>query len=306
MGLAYLAETTDKSFHTPDEIRRRLGVPILGHIPFDSETPKRRGREGGKTASPTAATGLSVLHRSTSSDAEAYRSLRTALYFGAQEKDFKVIQMTSPNMGDGKSTLITNLAISMAQSGKRVLLVDADCRRPRLHRLLGLRESSVGLTAVLLGEVDLTAAIQETAVPNLSVLPCGKRPPNPAELLTSRQFESVLAELRGSYDFVLVDTPPLLAVTDPCVVAGIVDCVLLVVRISKNGRPAAEQAKEMLSSTGARLLGVVVNAIGRDGQGGLYGHRYYYDYYYKYGKNYHEDKEESVEPSPTNGRAQPK
>src|SRR5262249_14369578 len=146
----------------------------------------------------------------------------------------------------------------------------------------GLLPTAAGLTSVLTGEVPLDDAVVETAVPNLSVVPCGTRPPNPAELLTSPQFDAVLRDLRERFDYVLVDTPPLLAVTGPCVVASGVDGVLLTIRVSKNGRPAAERAKELLTSHDANVLGVVVNGIG--GEGGGYGYRYYNydDYRYEY------------------------
>src|SRR5262249_3549316 len=143
-----------------------------------------------------------------------------------QGEGHKVIQVTSPNKGDGKSLLIANLAVSIAQSGKRVLLIDADCRRPRQHKVFNVRAES-GLASVIGGMDDLPAAVVATAVPGLWLLPCGPVPPNPAELLTSPRFKHLLDEMREQYDFVLVDTPPLLAVTDPCVVAPRVDGLFL-------------------------------------------------------------------------------
>jgi capsular exopolysaccharide synthesis family protein len=279
VGLAYLAEVTDKSFRTPEEIRRRLGLPIIGHIPF---TVAKANGDGAAAAGRLDAS-LFAYHRPSALEAEAYKSLRTALYFSTRGERHKVIQITSPNMGDGKSTLAANLAVCIAQSGKSVVLVDADCRRPRLHRLFGLR-AELGLTSVIIGECGPQEAVLPTEVPHLSVLPCGPRPTNPAELLTSPKFEELLNELRGRYDFVLVDSPPLLAVTDPCVVAARADGVLLTIRVSKNGRPAAERAKEILNGIGAKVLGVVVNGIGKEAGAYGYGYRHYrYDHYgYQY------------------------
>src|SRR5262249_37049187 len=153
-------------------------------------------------------------------------------------------------------TLAANLAVSIAQSGKRALLIDADFRRPRQHKIFGL-SAQTGLCMALAGEAELADAVQECGVDGLSVLPCGPLPPNPAELLTAPRFKEMLDSLREAYDFVLVDTPPLLAVTDASVVAPRVDGVLLTIRVSKNGRPRAERAKEILNTLGANVFGVV-------------------------------------------------
>jgi UDP-GlcNAc:undecaprenyl-phosphate GlcNAc-1-phosphate transferase len=287
VALAYLADVSDKSFRTPEEIRRRLGLPIVGHIPFTTRA-EATAATGQAAAGPLDAS-LLTHHRPRAIEAEAYRSLRTALYFSTRGERHKVIQVTSPNMGDGKTTLAANLAVCIAQSGKTVVLIDADCRRPRLHRLFGL-SSEMGLTSVIVGECGPQEAVRPTAVPHLSVLPCGPRPANPAELLTSPKFEELLNELRGTYDFVLVDSPPLLAVTDPCVVAARADGVLLTIRVSKNGRPAAERAKEMLAALGANVLGVVVNGTGKEA--GAYGYSYRHYRYDHYGYEYKSRDEE--------------
>ncbi len=302
VALAYLADVTDKSFRTPEEIRRRLGLPIVGHIPYTARTEA--------TAATAAAAGgpldaaLLTHHRPRAIEAEAYRSLRTALYFSTRGERHKVIQITSPNMGDGKSTLAANLAVCIAQSGKSVVLVDADCRRPRLHKLFGV-PTEVGLTSVIAGECGPQEAVRPTVVPHLAVMPCGPRPANPAELLTSPKFEELLTELRGAYDFVLVDSPPLLAVTDPCVVAARADGVLLAIRISKNGRPGAERAKEMLGALGANVLGVVVNGTGKEA--GYYGYSYRHYRYDHYGYEYkaRTDEADPVVKAEKNGKTAP-
>ncbi len=291
LGLAYLADVSDRSFRTPEEIRRSLGLPILGHIPHMPRAEKSRKETGAPKTEDGFSPALYVHHQPTSMESEAYRSLRTALFFGVHGETHKILQVTSPNMGDGKTTLAANLAITIAQSGKRVVIIDGDFRRPRLHRLFGVASSVPGITSVLGGELTLAQAIRPTSIAGLDLLPCGIRPSNPAELLTSREFEQVLEELRADYDFILVDTPPLLAVTDPCVVAGRVDGVLLTIRVSKNGRPAAERAKELLSNIGVHILGVVVNGIGKDSGGTGYGYRYYaYDHY---GYEYRSTEEET-------------
>jgi capsular exopolysaccharide synthesis family protein len=282
LGLAYLLEAMDKGFRTPEEIRRQLGLPVVGHIPLLVPDEDAAARVAGGQLVPDP---LLVCHyRPRSVEAEAYRAVRTALYFSVEGEGHKVIQVTSPNQGDGKSTLIGNLAIAIAQSGKKVLLVDADCRRPRQHKVFGLSPST-GLASYLSGTSDLDSGILPTVVEGLSILPCGPLPPNPAELLTSPKFPALLDELRQRYDFVLVDTPPLLAVTDPCVVAARVDGVLLTISMSRKARPQALRAREILATLGCKILGVVVNRLDRDGGSayqsqtyGGYGYGYSYEY----------------------------
>lgn len=273
-GMMLLAEFSDKSFRSPVEIRQRLGLPILGHIPPIRTTPPA---DGGPTAgfAPTLVTAL----RPKSVESEAYRGLRTQLYFSTNGRGHQVLQVTSPNPGDGKSTLAANLAISVAQSGKRVVLVDCDFRKPRVHKLFSIPAGEVGLAGVISGQGDPAAAIHPSGVPNLDLLPCGPRPTNPAELLSSPQFQVVLDELRKDYELVIVDTPPILAVSDPAAVAPRVDGVLLVFRMTKKARPAAERAREQLALLGANVLGVVVNGWSAAGRG-------YYSYNYNYGYTY--------------------
>ena len=290
VGLAYLADMTDKSFRNPEEIRRRLGLPIVAHVPMMEEE--------GTPSSPDAPLldrSLAIYHRPKSGEAEAARSLRTSLYFSTKGTTHKVIQITSPNMGDGKTTIAANLAIAIAQSGKRVVLVDGDMRRPRIHAMFGVRPE-VGLSSVIVGEAPLSAAVVESGLERLSLIACGPRPENPAELLTQPRFEEVLAELRQQFDFVIVDTPPLLAVTDPAVVVSRMDGVFLVIRLSKNGRPAAERAREVLYHLQANVLGVVVNGVGK--AAGAYGYEHY-SYEYGYGGYYVSTTAE------TNGHAEP-
>lgn len=283
LSLAYLAEISDKSFRTPAEIRRRLGLPVIGHIPFF--LPDEKAQKQIAAGEPTVDPMLCTHYASNSVSAEAYRSVRTAIYFNTQGVGHQVIQVTSPNMADGKSTLAANLAISIAQSGKKTILIDADCRRPRGHKMFNVPHET-GLASVIAGQSDLATAIRPTAIPNLALLPCGPRPANPAELLTSPRFKELLDIIRAQYDYVILDTPPLLVVTDPCVVAPRVDGVIMAIRVTKNGRPFAERAKEILNSLGANVIGVVVNGLGGQG-GGRYGYGYdSYNYGYGYGYTY--------------------
>jgi polysaccharide biosynthesis transport protein len=277
LGAAYLVEVTDRRFHSLEEVRQRLGLPVVGYLPLltvDEAAHRPAGHEDGPALAPT----LVTYHRSRSMEAEAYRGVRTALYFSTGE-GHKIVQITSPNPGDGKSTVASNLAVSIAQSGKRTLLIDADLRRPTVHKVMGL-SNEVGLASLIAGVAEPAEVIHETSIPNLSILTTGPLPPNPAELLTSSAFKDLLDLFRERYDFVLLDTPPLLAVTDPCVVAPRTDGVLLVIRIIKNGRPMAERAKEILAALGVAVFGVIVNAVE---EGAITGHGYGY-YAYRYGR----------------------
>jgi succinoglycan biosynthesis transport protein ExoP len=317
LGLACLIDLADKSFRNADQVRAELGTPLLGHIPVIPEV-KRSNRKK-QAASPINETVL-TLHKPRSTIAEAYRAVRTGLNFGVRGEGHKVVQVTSPDPGDGKSTFTANLAVSLAQTGKRVLLVDADFRRPRVAKIFGI-ESTLGLSGVIQGTADLTDAVVESGVENLSLLACGPRPINPSELLGSQQFRELVDVLRDAYDFVLIDTPPVLAVTDPCVVAPRVDGVVLLIRITKDVRPHARRSVESLQELGANILGVVVNGVGgvRPGTGHVfssqYGHRYasesgYYDsnaydydaYHHYYSEEADAGREDEPEPLPVVSR----
>jgi polysaccharide biosynthesis transport protein len=276
VSLAYLAELSDKGFRGADEIRNRLGLPVIGHIPLlqPDSAAQQKLKSGEITLDPY----LCMQFRPNSIGAEAYRAVRTALYFSTNSGGHRLIQVTSPDIGDGKSTLITNLGICIAQSGKRTIIIDADLRRPRIHKMFGLTATS-GLASAISGEVAWRDAVQATSIAGLSFLPCGPLPQNPSELLTSPRLLEVLTEIKADYDFVLVDTPPLLAVTDPCVVAPRVDCVLLILRLSKQSGPHAERAREILASLGVKILGVVVNGVTHRRGSGTYGGEHY-DYNY--------------------------
>lgn len=195
-----------------------------------------------------------------SAEAEAFRGIRTALYFGSGSngKGPRTIQVTSPTAGDGKSTMAANLAISIAQSGKSCLLIDADLRRPRVHELFSA-PADRGLATIIANETELDDALIDSGVPGLCLLPCGPLPPNPSELLTSARLLELLETLRQRYDVIIIDSPPMLAVSDPSMVAALVDAVVVTVRLAKNRRPEIERALDMLQGLDANLLGVVAN-----------------------------------------------
>ncbi len=282
VGFVGLAEYRDRSFRSPDEIRISLGLPVLTHVPDLSAARHRQLAESIAASGSNLDVTLQTFHRPKSREAEVFRGLRTNLFFNAQGKKLQVIECTSPNQGDGKSTLAANLAISMAQTGKTVLLVDCDMRRPKVHDLFNLSAKS-GLATVVTGQTEPWDSIQSTEIENLSALPCGPTPDNPAELLTSPGFEQFLALVREKFDFIILDCPPVLAVADPCIVATRVDGVVMTVRISKDSRPQTARAKQLLAEIDAPVLGVVVNGWDAGTHYGRYGYAAQYGYGYGYG-----------------------
>jgi capsular exopolysaccharide synthesis family protein len=255
LGLAFLVEIRDRRLHSAAEIRHLVGVPVLAHVPrFRTRDKSPKGRD----LSP-----LLIAHAApTSAAAEAFRQVRAALYFGKTAAGCRLIQVTSPNDGDGSTVLAANFAVTIAQSGRRVLLVDANLHRPRLRELFYL-PAEPGWTAVLAGTAFTAAALQATPIPGLVVLPAGPAAACPADLLTSPAFPKLLAELGDPFDFVIVDTPALLTSTEASAVAACVDGVLLNVRLGKNSRPTLRRAEGVLRDLGARQLGVVVAGVGR-------------------------------------------
>jgi non-specific protein-tyrosine kinase len=209
--------------------------------------------------------GLVAYAEPKSAAAEAYRTLRTNITFASPDKPVHVIMATSTSPDDGKSTTIANLAITFAASGASTVLVDGDLRRPHLHMIFGLPNEQ-GLTTVVVdmaraatGGAEPIIPLQNTQVANLQVLTSGPVPPNPAEILSSQRMTELLEKLRGKADYVLIDTPPIIAVTDAAVLASRVDGVLLVVNAGKTKRELAIKARDMLKQVNANVIGVVLN-----------------------------------------------
>ena len=199
---------------------------------------------------------------------EAYRTLRTNLEFTSLDKPIRSMVVTSASPEEGKSTTLANLAVAVAQSGKKVILVDCDLRRPALHQIFDARNAP-GFTDMMRDDALMSQPpLQETAVPNLYLLPSGTLPPNPAELLGSRRMSEVIAALQQHAEMVLFDAPPVIAVTDAAVLASKVDAVLLVVSAGKTKREHAKKAKALLEKVNAHLIGTVLNNV--KGETGLY------------------------------------
>ncbi|WP_068776164.1 CpsD/CapB family tyrosine-protein kinase [Paenibacillus sp. FJAT-26967] len=190
--------------------------------------------------------------------AEAYRTLRTSIQFSSVDHEIKCILITSAQPEEGKSTTAANLAIAYAQENKKVLLIDADLRKPTLHKTFNV-SNRTGLTHILVSRQEGDQALIETEIPNLTLLTSGPIPPNPAELLGSNRMETFLEEVRNWYDIVIIDSPPLLAVTDSQIIAAKTDGVVLVINHGKVKRDRAQKALSQLNYVNARILGVVLN-----------------------------------------------
>ena len=208
---------------------------------------------------------------------EAYRLLRTNLHFSGLDKPIKTILITSAGPSEGKSTTAANLAVALAQAGHKVLIVDADLRKPVQHRIFNLKNLK-GLTNFLVDNHEAQDLIQENGVPGVFVLTCGPIPPNPSELLGTTRMVELLDFARDNFDYVIIDTPPAVAVADAAIVAPKVDGVILVVRSKVAKIEMVKQAKELLIKGNGRLIGAVLNAF--DYEGGDYNYYYYYYYYY--------------------------
>ncbi|WP_162006835.1 polysaccharide biosynthesis tyrosine autokinase [Roseimaritima sediminicola] len=258
-GLVYLLESMAKTFRSSDEISQMLQLPVLGQIPLHSTKAPREAKRADYPYKHIDY-GLAIIHRPRSLGSEAIRRVRTSVFFEAVQSGAKVIQVTSPVPEDGKSNISANLAASIANSGKSVVLLDADLRRPQTSHNFGLGEAS-GLTELLNGQAVPSDIIFDSGFENLSVIPSGAIPSNPGEALGLPEFGELMQWLRERYDYVIVDTPPLLVVADPAIVSAVVDGVIMTFRIQRGCRPKTKEAVAMLKAKQVNILGCVVNKI---------------------------------------------
>lgn len=287
IGLAFLLEGLDNTIRSTEQAQMISGLAPLGMIPLGSKS----AREGPNPkrlviASSKEAVELVTQVRPQSQMAESYRALRTSLLLSNLGSPPKVIMVTSALPQEGKSTTSINCAVVLAQKGVRVLLIDADLRRPSIHKTLGMGPRS-GLSNVLTGSTTLEQAIARTTVlPNLHVLPAGTPPPNPAELLASANMRDVLAELRQQYDHIVVDTPPSLSVTDAVVLSPRADAVVLVIRSGQTTKQALRRSRDILAQVSAKVVGVLLNAVDLSSPD----YYYYYEYQGKYAQYYRSEE----------------
>ena len=285
IGLAFLLEGVDNTVRTPEQAQSISGLPSLGMIPLGSRTTGEANPTGLSVAASKEAVELITLSRPQSQMSESYRALRTSLLLTSVGAPPKTILITSALPQEGKTTTSINTATVLAQKGTRVLLIDADLRRPSIHKTLGMGPRA-GLSNVLTGGTTLQdATVRSTLLPNLFILPAGTPPPNPAELLASSQMMDLLAELREQYDHIVVDTPPTLSVTDAVVLSTRADAVVLVIRSGQTTKPALRRSRDILAQVNARVAGVLLNAVDLDSPD----YYYYYEYQGKYGQRYYDE-----------------
>src|SRR5580658_6836318 len=295
VGLAFLLENMDNTVRTPEQAQVISGLPSLGMIPLGSKSGNHgpTGKRLALTASKEVVETVTQI-RPQSQMAESYRALRTSLLLSNLGAPPKVIMVTSALPQEGKTTTSINCAVVLAQKGVRVLLIDADLRRPSIHKTLGMGPRS-GLSNVLTGSSTLEQTITRTSIlPNLFILPAGTPPPNPAELLASSNMRDVLERLRNEYDHVVVDTPPSLSVTDAVVLSPRADAVVLVIRSGQTTKQALRRSRDILAQVNAKVVGVLLNAVDLSSPD----YYYYYEYKGKYASYYRDEsavQEEDVE-----------
>jgi capsular exopolysaccharide synthesis family protein len=281
IGLAFLIDYLDDSIRTSDDIGRNLGLPTLAMIPHQSLIDKRRDRGVLTGKNGNGSTALITLEDNRSAMAEAYRHLRTSLLFSSAGKPPQTILVTSTQPSEGKTTTAINTAVTLAQAGVDVVLLDCDLRRPRLHQHFSL-SNTTGLTNYLSGERNTENLLKSyPGLPNLKVVTSGPIPPNPAELLSSNEMKNLLQFLKGNFKHVVIDSPPAISFTDAAIMATLVDGVVLVAMAGKSSIHLMRRFKHRLANLGARIYGVVLNGIKPSAlEYGYYGYGHGYNSYY--------------------------
>lgn len=270
-GFVFAINALDDTIKNPDEVRRRFNLPLLGVI-ASHKVPAGKPISEAQPRSPVA---------------ESFRALRTNLTYSLVDKPLQRVMVTSPTPQLGKSTVLSNLAVVLIQSERKVVVLDADLRRPQIHRIFNI-QNSIGLSNLFLRDSDvlLYGVVQMTSSNRLAVIPAGGVPPNPSELLTSKRMLEILVRLNQDYELILVDSPPVLTVTDAAALAPVMDGVIIVAKPGVTKIRELEQTIEQLNRVGGRVLGVVLNEVNpRSRRYGYYYGRYYSKYGYGYAEN---------------------
>jgi succinoglycan biosynthesis transport protein ExoP len=291
IGLAFFLEYLDNTIKTIEDVATFAQLPALGAIPSMGGKNIRKlaaVKKGGASAlaktngNTFTMPGQVAALESRSSVAEAYRVLRTSVMLSSAGGPPKLILVTSGQPGEGKTTTTVNTAVSLAQLGASVLIIDCDLRKPSTHKVFGV-DHSRGVSTYLSRDVPLEGLIQKLPIANLSLLPCGPIPPNPAELISSEKMKNMLQMLTEQYDHILIDSPPLMHVTDPVILSTMTEGVILVVQSGKTTRDMLRRARQELTTVGAKIFGVVLNNV--DFRKNGYDDYYYYRYYESYGQD---------------------
>ena len=278
LGLAILREQLDNTLKTPEDVEHKLGVTFLGLLPEITEEEggaQKRTRKARRITTELAPE-LLVHERPTSGIAEAARALRTNLMFMNPDRPYRRMLVTSAAPAEGKTTVAVSIAVSLAQGGQRVCIMDCDLRRPRLHRIFD-RAGDIGLMNAILGEATIDEIAKPTIVPNLWCIPCGPIPPNSADVVSSEKFRRLLDEVSERFDRVVLDSPPIIAVTDSAIASTLVDGVIFVVRAFKTSVNLCRSGLRTLQDVDAPIAGAVLNAVNLN----RHEYNYYHYYYYK-------------------------
>jgi polysaccharide biosynthesis transport protein len=273
VGLAFLMEYADNTLKTPDDLENVVGLPSLGAIPTMNSLPRGTSRLLATGSDKTSAPAVSHARFRVW---EAYRSVRTSILLSHSGKPPQSILVTSAIPGEGKTTTVANLGIVLAQTGARTLLVDLDMRKPALAAMFG-HQGSPGMSGYLTGNGDLSSHIRPTSYPNLFVLPAGVRPPNPAELIGSERMQQGLKLLTDYFKYIVIDSPPILSVTDALLAAREVDGVIMVVRGNATPKDAVRRASTHVLNVGGSILGAMINNVDMDAPEYIHFYRHYYD-----------------------------
>lgn len=301
VGMAFIVEDMDDVIKTPEDLKRRLGLSLIGFIPkIETEVqPERPGKKGAvpdgddakeERKEPRLIPARMSLTDPMSSIAEAYRHIRTSLFYSIPAGSKKVLGFVSASPAEGKTTMASNIALTIALSGRKVLLLDADFHRPMVNRVHGLK-NRVGLSSVLVGEATVEEAIVHiehdgNVVEGLDVILAGPQSPNPAELLGSKKMAELIDSFRKDYDWIIVDTPPVLYVSDACIISTLCDGIVVVVRAGKNNRSMLSRMIDQLNSVNVDIIGGILNMVKISRLGRHYS-PYYYHGYSSYSKDYH-------------------
>jgi capsular exopolysaccharide synthesis family protein len=280
IGFTFLLEYFDNTVKTPEEVDQRFQLPFLGSVPEISCEKKNQLSDKRSSSRSFLPVELVMCNQPRSVLAEAYRNIRTSLLLSFSERPPQKILVTSPSPLQGKTTTLINTAISLSQTGARVLIIDGDLRKPRIHKIFADR-NRLGLSDCLSGGAELTSVIRKSEIKNIYYIPAGPIPPNPAELLGSGLFKEMMQGLAQRFDHILIDAPPVLGFADSIVLSAAVDGVILVILFGKTQRMVLQRAKDSLMNANAKILGVVINRVNMD----LNGYRDYYGpYHYYYGE----------------------
>jgi len=278
VGLVIGLDFLDNTVRTPEQLERHVGLETLAALPKFTED------------------NANVLR-------ESFQSLRTALMLASRGEGCQVLMVSSSVPAEGKTTVVFNLGKVLASGGARVLLIDADLRKPRLHRLINAKNVR-GLTSVVLGELGMDEVVQPVPdTPGLGVICSGPLPPNPPELYGKASFGKLLESARGTHDWVIIDTPPVASVTDPVICSRLADMALIVVQYGQTKRQIVRDVVRQLSRTGVRMAGALINKV--DVERDHYYYSYYYSYYYRYGYGQGEQGSSSASPNAASGQKEP-